>query len=151
MFVATQVVVVTGVLVIVSAPLVYSTGGSTTSTPYQVLKENLTLQPGPVEQDVDCGIRGIFCSPDCCVLNGVSLISFEDTDYYVYSDHHTGTTEEVTITVASTISAGETSTSYLTTLEQNPSWSFTTWFTNSSIYCISPSGDWSYQLPTCPE
>jgi hypothetical protein len=97
-----------------------------TSQPWQVVKENVTVT-GTAAYDAECGVPGLDCPPaylpSTRTASGLELILYEGNYYYLYN-----------------------ATNPITRLP------FTTWLTNSTVYCVSGSqGAFGMAAPPCPQ
>lgn len=107
-------------------------GAVTQGSVYQVVDSNLTL--GGQAAGVPCTGLDLGSCPTNATLTDVELISYGGVPYYLYS--------ETLPNGGGTIAGGSAPTSV-----------YTVWFTNSSVYCVSPAHPLTSTLvqnPTCP-
>jgi hypothetical protein len=115
-------------------PTKTSPAGTSASGVYQVLAQNLTIYGKPA--NLPCTwLNQTECQPvSTASLSGVELVGYGLKHYYVYSmEADNGEARNGSQPVPTTL--------------------YTTWFTNSSIYCISPAHpltNTNIQFPTCP-
>lgn len=107
----------------------------TTTLPWGVIESNLTLT-GPVVA-IPCRVfnQGTCPPPSTAIIRDVELIAYGPNRYYLISQNQ--------------IVGYNGSVSNTTALRVN----YTMWFTNSTIYCISPAflvGNAAVIYPTCP-
>jgi len=164
-FIMGQGLVVGLVLWLVSLPL------SGVKEPYEVVKENVTVTGG-VPNEIICQVY-VPCdsipyttlnssgshptNPPDSTLRGVELINYKGSYYYLYTS-----TNDITVEKQVTGQAGPnattwvvtnslgSATTYTYTESLQPVVRFIVWFTNSSIYCIGPAGDYGIKAPVCP-
>jgi len=114
---------------------------TTSSVIYQTVESNMTLR-GQAAAVPCVGFNEANCpSASNSTLRDVDLILYGNTYYYLYNFTETPTGYSTFSNATTTI------TSY-----PKPS-TFTTWFTNSSVFCISPAHpltNTERQNPTCP-
>ena len=144
--------VVMAITVVGIVGLTMMSGGGSPAQP-QVVRDNVTVT-GKMAMEVTCGAFAIDCPVLIASVDNIQLIKYQGDYYYVRhasfgTDPGPATTTTSTQAdgrVVTTISAGQPQ----STLE------VTLWFTNSTVYCISPAdgpggGPWPGNLPTCPE
>jgi hypothetical protein len=145
--------VVMGVTVIGLVGITLMSGSNPTQKPLQVIKDNMTVT-GKMAFVVTCNVFAASCPPDCCTsVFNIQLINYQGNYYYVRNvmlPYGPGPATTITSTqagghVVTTISLGQ--------MESNLP--VTIWFTNSTVYCISPSvgpqgNNWGVSAPSCP-
>lgn len=144
---------VVGLVEFATTPAGSSESATSSSFPtWQVVRDNVTVT-GPMAEEVACSFFGFDCPTIITSIADVKLVEYEGTYYYVHNmTFGTNPAPSTTITstqadgrVVSTISVGQDQSSLAVTL----------WFTNSTVYCISPSTGpsgkpWPTELPACP-
>jgi len=135
-FVVAQAAIVAAVLALVTLPLEYPSTApasgptassvsrmSTVAEPYQVVRDNVSVT-GNIIQSIDCDIPPYVCAiyGPGPTLRGGQLINYQGSYYYLFSG----------------------------LVVENTKTSFTVWFTNSTIYCVTPQGFVDTQEPVCP-
>jgi hypothetical protein len=119
---------------------------SRTSTPsgndFQIVKSNVAVYGLPAVLG-RCSAIAASCPPQ--TFNSslvVELINYKGTYYYVYSGR---IVNGGTVTMTHTDSTGGVTVTTLTQTQATTT--YTAWFTNSTLYCVTPDMD---TAPTCP-
>jgi len=147
--------VVMGAAVIGLAGMTIMSGNNSVQEPWQVVRDNVTVT-GRMAFTVICGVFAASCPPECRnSIDNIQLINYQGNYYYVRNvQQPTCHQAETTITAtdfnghaATTIEAG--------CKDQVTILPITIWFTNSTVYCISPAvgphgNNWGVRAPTCP-
>ena len=95
--------------------------------PWLVLRNNLTVK-GQMVYEIVCVLLEATCpyqtveNNSNLSLSGVELISYDGSYYYEYRPP-----------------------------PDYPDMLFMVWFTNSTIYCVSPADNWGVSAPLCPQ
>ncbi len=114
--------------------------------PWQVVKNNVTVSGG-MAFNIYCDFPVIPTCPLPFPNDGggpylyAELVNYQGDYYYV----HNNTILTGAVFTTATATTGVTTT-YVPSGTQ-----ITIWFTNSTIYCVSPEGFWSLGYPTCPQ
>jgi hypothetical protein len=147
--------VVMGAAVIGLVLVTFVSGNNSVQEPWQVVKDNVTVT-GRMASVVICSVFAASCPPECCTsIDNIQLINYRGEYYYARNvQQPTCHQTESTITAtdfnghaAITIEAG--------CKDQVSTLPITIWFTNSTVYCISPAvgpqgNNWGVTAPTCP-
>jgi hypothetical protein len=144
---------VMGVAVIGLVGITLMSGANSAQQPWQVVRNNVTVT-GPIGTTVVCGVFAASCVPECCTsIDNNQLINYRGNYYYLRvvtldTDYGPATTSTSTESgrVVTTITAGQPQSTLAVTI----------WFTNSTVYCISPAfgpegNNWGVSAPTCPQ
>jgi hypothetical protein len=143
--------VIIGVTVVGLVGITLISGGNSAQQPWQVVKNNVTVT-GPIVKTVVCGVIVSGCPPECCTsIDNNQLINYQGNYYYV-RNLTLGTNPGPAITTTST-EAGRVVTTIIAGQDQS-TLTITVWFTNSTVYCISPAvgpqgNNWGVSAPTC--
>jgi hypothetical protein len=121
---------------------------STQQEPWQVVNNNVTVT-GKMAEVITCEtpLVGLACPALITSINNIQLIKYQGNYYYVENVEHYNTITSTTYTIVS----GRTE-SVINVRQGAPAFLATVWFTNSSVYCISPAVTNSPMgsYPTCP-
>jgi hypothetical protein len=121
---------------------------STRQEPWQVVNNNVTVT-GKMAEVITCEtpLIGFSCPVLITSINDIQLIKYQGNYYYVKNEEHYNAITSTTYTIV----AGRTE-SGIDVGQGAPAFLATVWFTNSSVYCISPAVTNSPMgsYPTCP-
>ncbi len=145
----------------------FASGSNSVQEPWQVVKDNVTVT-GRMAFIVTCGVFAMGCLPDCCTsIDNIQLINYRGDYYYVRNVQqptchiHTETTITATDYAGADVAAiraglaGHVATTIIAGCQAQSILPITMWFTNSTVYCISPAvgpegNNWGIIVPTCP-
>jgi hypothetical protein len=149
---ATSVVMGAAVIGLVGVTLM--SGNDSVQEPWRVVKDNVTVT-GRIALVVNCGVFASSCPPECCTsVHNIQLINYRG-DYYYVRNVQRPICHQIESTTTSTDVNGHPATTIEVSREVQSILPVTIWFTNSTVYCISPAfgpqgNNWGVSAPTCP-
>jgi hypothetical protein len=147
--------VVMGAAVVGLVGVTLMAGNTSVQEPWQVVKDNVTVA-GRMAFVVTCGVFAAGCPPECCTsVDNIQLINYRG-DYYYVRNVQQPTCHQTESTITATDLNGHAATTIeIVCSDQASTLPITIWFTNSTVYCISPAvgpqgNNWGVSAPTCP-
>ena len=146
--------VVTGAAVIGLVVITFVSGNNSVQEPWQVVKDNVTVS-GNMAFVVTCSVFAMACPPGCCTsIDNIQLINYRG-DYFYVRNVQQPTCQSAETTITATDANGHAARTIVAGCkDQVSTLPITIWFTNSTVYCISPAvgprgNNWGVSAPTC--
>jgi hypothetical protein len=147
-------IVVMGAVVIGLVGVTLMSGNNSVQEPWQVVRDNVTVT-GKMAFSMTCGVFDGGCPPECCKsIDNIQLINYRG-DYFYVRNVEQPTCHNMETTITATDANDHAATTIEVSCEVKSTLPVTIWFTNSTVFCISPAvgpqgNKWGVSAPTCP-